>query len=352
MLYIIAAVWLWSKAFAMIGASDDTKLKDVSTTVTIKEWDTLTDFFEQVSSGLTTSKLKLYHRKNPEALEVLQPGSYIFSGDYSFAELFEKIDGWPEVSYNSVTVLEWRWIYDVDALLSKELIAPWEYIDFATDPEIIATYTKRFDFLAQAKTDLGSQVSSLEWYLYPETYFLDPDKDIVDQLIFLQLQAFETNIWIPYQDKIKNLTKQLGGDGYDFRLSTYAAMRLASIIEKEERVDKNKNDIAGVFYNRLQEWMRLDADISLCYGMQQPYEKCTPAVIGANVTDANNIYNTRAVAWLPPTPISNIHVSSMKSLIQYNNHDYLFYLHDENGQIHLWETLEQHNINKSKYILR
>jgi len=54
---------------------------------------------------------------------------------------------------------------------------------------------------------------------------------------------------------------------------------LASVVEKEERNTKNKPTVAGIFFNRLANGMRLDADITLCYGLHEPYETCTPALI-------------------------------------------------------------------------
>ena len=111
------------------------------------------------------------------------------------------------------------------------------------------------------------------------------------------------------------------------------------MIEKEERLDENKAKIASVFYNRLDSGTRIDADITLCYGLARPYAECTPTVIGNNVADTTNIYNTRRQNGLPPTPIANIHVSSMEALLDAERSDNQFYLHDTTGQIHLSETL-------------
>lgn len=124
---------------------------------------------------------------------------------------------------------------------------------------------------------------------------LDPSKDIIDQLVLLQLEAFNDRIWKPYGDKILTLSDTLVSKGYSFKLSSYATIILASIIEKEERVDSNKTLIASIFFNRLETDMRIDADISLCYGLQEPYESCTPSRIGQHIGDKNNLYNTRAV---------------------------------------------------------
>jgi len=153
-----------------------------------------------------------------------------------------------------------------------------------------------------------------------------------------------------YGDDLKQLSSSLATKWYDFSLSTYGAIILWSIIEKEERYDPNRVDIASVFYNRLDTWMRIDADISLCYWLATWYEACTPQVIWQSVNDATNPYNTRAVAWLPPTPIVTPTASSIASLIDAQKTDNFYYLHDPQGNIHMARTLQEHVVNKNTYL--
>ena len=96
--------------------------------------------------------------------------------------------------------------------------------------------------------------------------------------------------------------------------------------------------------------MKIDADITLCYGLKTSYTNCTPAVIGRNVNDANNKYNTRAVRGLPPTTICNPTRESINAVVNPQSSDYLYYLHDMEGNIHYGSTLEEHNTNKAKYL--
>lgn len=96
--------------------------------------------------------------------------------------------------------------------------------------------------------------------------------------------------------------------------------------------------------------MKLDADITLCYGLKTSYTLCTPAVIGRNVGDSHNAYNTRAVRGLPPTPICNPTQQSINAVLNPTNSEYLYYLHDMQGNIHYGRTLDEHNVNKAKYL--
>lgn len=305
--------------------------------------------FEKVSSWLTPMKLKWFLKKNPESISTLQPWSYIFSWDYSFEDFFAFLDAWPQVSYVPVTFLEWRSIYDIDAALTrKEYTYAWEYIDFVTNDLIINKYINRYEFLENAAEIWWLQ--TLEWFLYPETYFVDQSKDFIDQVVFLQLEAFQKNVWEPYQDQILGFNDYLGIQWYEAELTWHDMLTLASVIEKEERVDDNKDDIAWVFLNRLDSDMRIDADITLCYGLEEPYESCTPTIIVENLRDDTNTYNTRAVSGLPPTPIANIHVNSLIGLLDVKQSQNFFYLHDDSGRIHLSKDLPEHNRKKSKYL--
>jgi UPF0755 protein len=102
--------------------------------------------------------------------------------------------------------------------------------------------------------------------------------------------------------------------------------------------------------NRLQNDIALWADITLCYGRQQPYETCTPTLIAQYISDPSNIYNTRTHRWLPPTPISSITADTFRALLKFKASNYLFYLHDPQWKIHYAETNAQHEQNKAAYL--
>ena len=103
----------------------------------------------------------------------------------------------PQQAYEHITLLEGRGMYDIDAYLAdKNLIEQGDYISFVTDSEIISRYIQRYDFLAQAAKERDT-ITSLEGYLYPNTYFVDRDKNVIDQLVYLQLEAYNTSIWQP-----------------------------------------------------------------------------------------------------------------------------------------------------------
>jgi UPF0755 protein len=125
---------------------------------------------------------------------------------------------------------------------------------------------------------------------------------------------------------------------------------MASVVLKEERNERYQPLVAGVFLNRVESDMRLDADITLCYGLQQGYEACTPSVIVANLTDRSNEYNTRAVPGIPPSPISSLTPGAVDAVLSVQEHDYLYYLHAPDGVLYPAEDYSGHQYNKNRYL--
>lgn len=112
---------------------------------------------------------------------------------------------------------------------------------------------------------------------------------MVNQLITAQLKNFDEKVWKPYRDHFITFAPE------GLALQNYRALILASVIENEEKADANKPIIAGIFINRLKAGMRLDADVTLCYGLKITYDQCRAAIL-PNLHDASNLYNTRANA--------------------------------------------------------
>ena len=327
---------------------------DYTDTVVISKWDTISSFYTHLGI-LDSFKIRMYIRRHSDALSPLQPGSYSFSGSYTPSSFLSTISQWPQKRYEKITILEWWSMYDIDAYLTKKkYIEKWTYISAVSDINRITTLSKNYDFVKKFIESKPSGANkfplTLEGLLYPDTYHISPDQPIVDQLILLQLRAFRDKVVSPYGDKIDNFSVTLRNAWYDFKLGWYNSITLASIIEKEERNSNNKPTIAGVFLNRIQKDMRIDADITLCYGLFVGYESCTPKVILEHLYDVTNMYNTRVHTWLTPSPISNPSVTTIISLLNFVITDYLFYLHDAKGQIWYASDIQWHNLNKSKYL--
>lgn len=313
-----------------------TKRITLNAKITIESGESASKILNQLGS-IEKLRMKLYIKTHNIDFSKLEAGNYTFSGSYDKAQFIANILKWSEKDYLRLTILEGRSIYDIDeALTRKWYITGGEYIAFVIDPNIIAKYQTRYPFLntSNLSTSPSFHLSTLEGFLYPDTYQVDKTKNIIDQLVYIQLETFNTKV----RSKVSS------------PVDWYKTIILASILEKEERNSANKATVAGIFLKRLEIWMALDADITLCYGLNQSYTNCTPAVIGQNIWDKSNIYNTRAVRGLPPTPISNPTRESINAVLHPQASDYLYYLHDMEGKIHYGRTLEEHNTNKQLYL--
>lgn len=302
--------------------------------ITIQPWNNFQTFASKLSKS-QQFRIKLYlffNRKNID-LSHIDVWNYYFSWSYSPSSFIQIIQDWPKTNYSRYTVLEWRSIYDIDADLSKKwFIQAWEYISLVTDLAIISKYKSRYSFLSKAWN-----IASLEWFLYPDTYNIDIEKDYVDQLVYLQLDTFNKKVR-------SNISDQ------NFPLDFYKFISLASVVEKEERNPNNKPTVAWILLNRIQIWMRIDADITLCYGYKEAYESCTPSFIASKLDDTNNPYNTRWNAKFVPQPISNPSFDTINSTLNYKKTDYMYYLHDNKWNIYYGKTLQEHNQNKNNYL--
>ena len=313
-----------------------TKKITINAKVTVEPGDNAGKIFSELSR-IEQLKMKIYlYMHRDISFSKLEAGNYTFSGSYTKSELVQQILKGSEKDYIRLTILEGRSIYDIDeALARKWYITGGDFVNYVTNTNNITQLQTSYKFLENsALWILNSELKTLEGFLYPDTYNIDKNRPLIPQLVSKQLQTFNTRV----RSKLSNPT------GF------YKTMVLASVVEKEERNNDNKPTVAGIFLKRLELWMKIDADITLCYGLKTSYTDCTPSVIARNVSDANNKYNTRAVRWLPPTTICNPTRESINAVVNPQSSDYLYYLHDMDGNIHYGETLEEHNANKAKYL--
>ncbi len=315
--------------------------------VNISNWQNFQKF-ESSFPFFIRLKIKIASKIHWYEIPKIQVWTYVFSGECNVKQFLQKIEQWPQKKYFKYTVLEWRSQYDIDYDLSKKwYIKSWEFISYIQNnlQKIISQY----EFLQ--KINEIHKLTSLEWFLYPETYNIDKNKPVIKQLLQHQLNTFEQRIWNRYQSQLYNFTDKLKQNWFNnLKMSPWAIINLASIIQKEERNLSNVPVVAWIFLNRLSQWIQLWADITLCYWLKIPYSKCTPSLIVKHIKDKNNLYNTRVKVGLPPTPISTPIDKVVEWVLNFKKTNYLYYLHDLNWNIHYSSTLQWHNQNKQKYL--
>lgn len=187
------------------------------------------------------------------------------------------------------------------------------------------------EFLREAK----------EGYMFPQTYSLP--KDATSGAV-IEVFTKEFN---------KQITAQMRADIKAKGMTLDQVIILASIVEREGNSDADRPIIASVLLNRLKAGMPLQADATVQYALDRyDYKNKTWWKKELTVDDlkVKSPYNTYLTPGLPPGPISNPGIKSIEAVIYPKNTDYLFYLHDAKGAVHVAKTIEEHNANIAKYL--
>lgn len=181
-----------------------------------------------------------------------------------------------------------------------------------------------------------------EGYLFPDTYSIPRDAT-ASALVDFFVSNFYKKVT---PEMLQQLAKQ--------KKSLDDTVILASIVEREGKSSADKPIIAGILINRLNNEIPLQADATLQYVLgYQPHEKTWwKKDLYNNDKDIDSKYNTYKYTGLPPKPISNPGLDSIKAVIYPQMTNYFYYLHDANGNIHYAVTLDEHNKNIQKYLVR
>lgn len=146
-------------------------------------------------------------------------------------------------------------------------------------------------------------------------------------------------------DRFWNLERKFKADR--IKLSPNEVSTLASIVEGETSKTEEYRRIAGVYMNRLNRGIRLQADPTIKFALKNFALKR----ILKKHTTVNSPYNTYMHAGLPPGPISMPSVTAIEAVLDYERHDYIYFCakEDFSGYHNFAHTLEQHNRNARSY---
>ncbi len=267
----------------------------------------------------------------------IQAGEYQLDRNMSIAEIVDVIThGRVLSSARNVTIIEgWTNAQIAASLVSRQIIpnnADWT--------NALSPTNYRFKFSDAALP------FNYQGFLFPDTYTLDKQEG-AKGLIQKMLTNFESKF-----------TDQMLADAQAKSLRLSDTIIMASIIEKE--VGRNKtaltqDDLAlmqrerelvsSVFFNRLREGMPLESDATVNYITGKADRSVTIAD-----TKIKSPYNTYQVKGLPPTPISNPGLGSIMAAIYPAKSDYLYFLNAPDGTAYFAKTLAEHNANKAKYL--
>jgi len=180
-------------------------------------------------------------------------------------------------------------------------------------------------FIASLQLPFETAPPSLEGLLFPETYYFSAGTSEAE-LARSMVREF-------VQRAVPLLTGRKGNPA----LEPYQVLTLASIIEKETGVPEERGLISAVFHNRLRSGMRLYSDPTVIYGVENFDGNLTRKQL-----DTASPYNTYRMEGLPPTPIANPGLDSIRSALEPAKSDYLYFVAKGDGTHHFTRTYKAH----------
>ena len=178
----------------------------------------------------------------------------------------------------------------------------------------------------------GIQAKSFEGYLFPNTYQFN-ENELPSDIINVMVQEYKRNL----SDEMLLQMNQI-------KMSEKEVLALASIIEGEAIYDQERAIISGVYHNRLKKGMRLQADPTIQYILEDG-----PRRLLNRDLKIVSPYNTYLNKGLPPGPINNPGIESIKAALFPTESDYLYFVARGDGYHTFSITEKQHNKAKRDF---
>lgn len=208
-----------------------------------------------------------------------------------------------------------------------------EFMKQIDDPAYIEELMVKYPDLLTDEI-LGENIRhALEGYLFPATYPMYEKEPSLTLIIEQMLNATQSNV-VPYQSVLEELEK-----------SPHWLLTFASLLEEEATAQSDRQTIASVFYNRLEDDMPLQTDPTVIYAMGKHKER-----LFNKDYEFEHPYSTYQNKGLPPGPIANAGGSSIQAVLDPAKTEYLYFLADKEGKNHFAKTYEEHLKNRDEYI--
>jgi UPF0755 protein len=293
-------------------------------------WSTRHIALELKSAGVihSANAFLLYHYVvKPRSLKA---GEYQFDGFASAVQVHSRLVR-GDVLTHTVVIPEGFNMFDIANAIEAAGLGPKE------------------DFLKAAREetslvhDIDPQATSLEGYLFPDTYEFTRTQSMSDVAAVMvrrfRQEARDIGLIAP--------NGGTAGAAVPAAADVHRIVTLASIVEKETAAAEERPLVASVYQNRLSKRIALNADPSIIYAalLSGKYQ----GTIYQSDLKSNSPYNTYRYAGLPPGPIANPGRDSLKAALHPASSDYYYFVSDNNGHHRFARTLSEHSHNVVLY---
>ncbi len=314
-LLLILFFVLWSSLFKNYPVNGQKQM------LAIGSGDTYSGFIDRLAKDKHVSfplVLKLYHRVVIH--DTMKAGVYEVTQGMSIRQVLNMLSDADNAQMNRILVIEGTTFKQlIEALKKDELVT--KEVSHLPYPELLKALNIPFDHP--------------EGLFSPNTYFFakgETDRKILTDLYQRQMKSLD-EAWekratdLPYQNK-------------------YQALIMASIVEKETSVDRELEQVSGVFVRRLKMGMRLQTDPTVIYGMGDAYK--------GNITRQDlrtpTAYNTYTINGLPPTPIALPSAKAIEAAMHPDSSNNIYFVATGNGGHKFSTNLQDHNRAVQEYL--
>ena len=266
---------------------------------------------------------ELAARRSGQASD-LKAGSYtLVAGSDDDTIIATLVAGPAPVEVFRVTVVEGLRIEDMlDALAEQTSFTAEELEEVLLDGSVFSAYLPESDLPAGVP-----ELARWEGLLFPDTYEFSADATPAEIL----------------QRMARTLEARVNGVAWEefeeTGMSPYEGLVIASLIEREAKLDEDRTLISSVIHNRLVAEMPLQVDATVIYAVGENRGRVLESDL-----EIDSPYNTYRVTGLPPTPIAGVRLASLEAAAHPEDTEFLYYvLVDESGEHGFSVTLEEHN---------
>lgn len=274
----------------------------------------------------------------------LEAGTFVLNPAMTMVQIVDILQH-AEATSVTITIPEgWRLEQVADYLAAAKVFSDTTtaeaYRTQAQSGDLTGLDVSRYPFLQDRPAG-----TSLEGYLFPDTYEIPAAGATPADVLSRQLDVFSERVLPVYESAVASGTTTL---------NLYQVLTLASIVEREAVVPAERPDIAAVYLNRLAQGMRLEADPTVQYAMG--YQKDTgqwwkTPVFLEEYSSVVSPYNTYLNDGLPPGPIASPGLSSIEAVLNPSHNNYLYFVAkpDGSGEHVFASTFAEHQANVQRY---
>lgn len=242
-------------------------------------------------------------------------GGYYLTKSFNSFEIINKLRNKPDL----------LWI-NINSCLRKEQIG-----------EILSQTLEWDSNQLNIWNNLYKNTDYFEGVYYPDTYLIPKNENVEDVA-----KRFINR----FNEKFGSLEREF----LDQNIKWSTGLKIASLIAREAAGREDMNLISGIIWNRLNAEMRLQIDATMQYTLGKNTDGKWWGVISLAEKQSDSQYNTYKNEGLPPTPICSPNIDYIKAVINPEETNCLFYLHDKNKKIYCSKTYEEHKENINLYL--